>query len=336
MTLAAPPGAGTVAAVSVAVALVTFNRKALLVESIEALLAQTSPVERILVVDNASTDGTPELLRERGLLDEPRVVHHRLAENSGGAGGFAEGVRLGLQTGSDWVWLLDDDAAPEPDALERLLAAPAAADPGTVALCPKVVLADGRLDHIMRGDFHRRLRYLPEAGYAAGRALGFTSFVGPLVRAEAARAAGLPKAEFFVWGDDVEYSLRLRRYGELRLVPNSVIVHKATSHGSYQTPRSRALNRISPVKFDPTPLERFWQNLCGLRNYLWIKREYEGQGPLSAAGTTLQFVVKHGLWDDRPLTRIRWVVRFARDGRRGRFENIPPPRWAEMVRSGQV
>jgi len=113
------------------------------------------------------------------------------------------------------------------------------------------------------------------------------------------------------------------------------MVHKRVTH-SYENRRSRFWNAILPGQFWPTPLERFWQNLCGLRNYLWIKREYEGQGTLSAVGTTLQFVVKHVLYDDRPLPRIRWIVRFARDGRRGRFVNIAPDRWAQMVREGDV
>ncbi len=188
----------------------------------------------------------------------------------------------------------------------------------------------------MRGDFRRRLRPLPADAYVAGRDLGYTSFVGPLVRTRALRATDPPRAEFFIWGDDVEWSLRLRRQGALRLVPGAVVRHKPLSHGAYATRRSRLLNRVSPVAFHPTPLERFWQNLCGLRNYLWIKQAYEGQGALSAAGTTLQFLVKHLLWDDRPRTRARWIVRYARDGRAGRFRNIPPARWAEMVRAGEV
>jgi GT2 family glycosyltransferase len=310
---------------TVAAVVVTYNRRELLARCLAALEAQTRRPDRVVVVDNASTDGTAELLAGHEGLEV-----HRLERNSGSSGGFAAGIDAARRGEADWLWIMDDDAEPRPDALERLLAAPEAADPATAALCPKVVFADGTLDAPMRGHFRRRLRYLPEAAYRDGEhpELGFTSFVGPLVRAEAARRTGLPKAEFFVWGDDVEWSLRLRREGALRLVPESVVVHHAISHGAYETPRSRALNRISPVTFAPTPLERFWQPLCGLRNYLWIKREYEGQGALSAAGTTLQFLVKHVLWDDRPATRVPWILRFARDGRRGRFVNIPPAEWA--------
>lgn len=318
---------------TIAALVVTYNRRDLLVGCLEGAFAQTRPVDRLLLVDNASTDGTEELLRERGLLERPELTYVRLEENLGSSGGFAEGVRIAREPESDWLWLMDDDSAPAPDVLERLLDAPPAADPGTVALCPKVVYADGTLDLNQRGDFRRRLRPLPASAYAAGdyRELGFMSFVGTLVRTSAARAIDPPMAEFFVWGDDVEYSLRLRTRGAIRLVPEAVMVHRRVSQ-SYMNRRSRFWNAILPVRTFPTPLERFWQNLCGLRNYIWMKREYEGQSALSAAGTTAQFVAKHLLYDERPLKRIPWILRYARDGRRGRFHNIPPQEWVEMVR----
>jgi rhamnopyranosyl-N-acetylglucosaminyl-diphospho-decaprenol beta-1,3/1,4-galactofuranosyltransferase len=318
---------------SVAAALVTYNRKDLLVEAIEAVFAQTHPVERLFVVDNASTDGTDAL----PVLADERVTYVRLPDNRGGAGGFAKAVEVAREAGCDWIWLFDDDAEPVPDSLERLLAAPPAQDPGTVALCSKVVYASGGIDANQRGHFRRRLIPLGEDEYRPGHfpAIGFLSFVGSLVRTEAARRIDLPRADFFVWGDDVEYSIRLRELGQIRLISESVIVHKRVTH-SFETARSRFWNRVLPVEMWPTPLERFWQNLCGLRNYIWTKRVYEGQTAISAAGTTAQFVVKHLLYDDRPLKRIPWILRFARDGRRGRFVNIPPAEWQRMVREDRL
>lgn len=316
---------------------ITHNRRRLLLECLEGVFAQTQPIDRVLLIDNASTDGTAELLAERGLLDRPQLEYVRLDRNRGSSGGFAEGVRRARALESDWIWMMDDDSAAGPDVLERLLASPPAGDPRSAALCPKVVYGDGTLDRNQRGDFRRRLRPLPESAYVAGAypTLGFLSFVGALVRTSVVRAVEPPKAEFFVWGDDVEYSLRLRHHGEIRLVSEATMVHNRVSQ-SYMNARSRFWNRVLRVQLFPTPLERFWQNLCGLRNYIWTKREYEGQSALSACGTTLQFVVKHLLVDEQPLRRMKWIVRFARDGRAGRFDNIPPERWAEMVERGEV
>ena len=317
---------------TVCAAVVTYNRRALLAECIEALLAQTHPVERIFVVDNASTDGTEEHLRAAGLLDAGTVEYTRLTENLGGAGGFARAFEIARAHDADWMWAMDDDAAPREDALERLLAAPPARDPAVACVCPRVVFPSGSVQEVMRGDFRRRLRPLPAARYRDGEypEIDVASFVGPLYRMSAVRALAPPRAEFFVWGDDVEYSLRLKGVGSIRLVPESVIVHNAESQ-SHTNRRSRFWNRVLPVRFYPTPIERFWQNLHGLRNYIWIKREYERQSALSAVGTTLQFVVKHVLHDEQPFRRVPWILRFARDGRRGRFENIAPAEWRRIV-----
>ena len=107
---------------SVCAVVVTYNRRDLLEECLAALAAQTHPVDHLLVIDNASTDGTPELLRER-YADQAELV--ALATNEGGAGGFHEGLRLGHAAGYDWIWLMDDDTIPSPTALQELLAAPA-------------------------------------------------------------------------------------------------------------------------------------------------------------------------------------------------------------------
>ena len=322
---------------SVCALVVTYNRRALLDDCLRAIEAQTVRPAELIVVDNASTDGTPALLRERGYAGRADVRVLQLEENLGSSGGFARGFEAARESDAEWLWTMDDDAEPTPDCLERLLESAPAGEAATVCVCPKVVYEDGSLNGVMRADFRRRLRPLAESRYRVGTypSIGVTSFVGPLYRMTAVRALDPPKAEFFVWGDDVEYSLRLRRLGEIRLVPESVIVHRPASQ-SHTNRRSRVWNALLPMRMYPTPLGRFWQNLCGLRNYIWMKRHYEGQSALSAVGTTLQFVAKHLLYDDQPLRRIPWILRYARDGRRGRFHNIAPDDWAEMVRRGDV
>ncbi|MBA2262971.1 MAG: glycosyltransferase, partial [Solirubrobacterales bacterium] len=202
-------------AARVCAAVVTYNRRDLLVECLQALLAQTHPVERVFVVDNASTDGTAELLRARGLLDDERVAYERLERNVGGAGGFARAIDQARQEECDWIWVMDDDTEPPPDALARLVASPAAADRAVAALAQKVISPDGGLQLGARGHFRGRPRPLPAEAYRDGEPadLGFAALVGMLVRAEAARATDPPRPEFFIWGDDYEWCLRLRRHG---------------------------------------------------------------------------------------------------------------------------
>ncbi len=326
----AEPGARVCAAV------VTYNRAALLVECLEGLLAQTHPITRVCVVDNASTDGTPERLRERGLLADERVDYERLEENLGAAGGFARAIARARETGCDWLWVMDDDAEPPPEALALLLAAPAASDPATAVLAQAVVSADGSVQLGARGHFRGRPRPLPEAAYRPGTApeLDFATLVGMLVRGDVARATDPPRAEFFIWGDDYEWCLRLRRHGALRLVPESRILHKDVGHG-FETRRSRLINRLTGWSYGATPYAGFWRNICGVRNYVWMKKTHDGQSALGAAGTVAQFVLKALLYDERPFARIPWLVRAGIDGRLGVFQTVTPQEWAQRLREGR-
>ncbi len=120
---------------------VTWNRRDLLEESIDALRGQTHRPAAIVVVDNASTDETGDYLSTQADLD---VV--RLEKNTGGAGGFAVGIEQALTHGPDLLWLLDDDTVPSPSAAEELVRAWSGYDvsPRPAVLASKVVWTDGR------------------------------------------------------------------------------------------------------------------------------------------------------------------------------------------------
>ena len=96
---------------------VTFNRLAMLQRLVPRLLA-TPGLEQVLVVDNASTDGTGEWL---STVDDERLRHETLATNTGGAGGFHHGLAWAVREGADLVWLMDDDGLPAEDCLALLL-----------------------------------------------------------------------------------------------------------------------------------------------------------------------------------------------------------------------
>jgi len=200
----------------VASVVVTHNRRELLTEALTALGAQTRPPDTVIVVDNASSDGTGLLLRECF----PSVDLVVLSRNTGGAGGFALGIARALERGATALWLMDDDTVPSPGALEALLSTFGQHRPALAA--SRVVWTDGR-DHPMNTP---RPRPSGVPGHARVRS---ASFVSVLLDADAVRETGLPVADYFLWNDDFEYTLRLLR-GRLGLVcPGSVVEHRTPS-----------------------------------------------------------------------------------------------------------
>jgi GT2 family glycosyltransferase len=245
------PGSSLPRGTAVCAVVVTWNRRDLLVESLAALEAQTLPPRHVVVVDNASTDGTGELLRrDYGHLE---VVH--LASNIGGAGGFAAGIERALTFDPALVWLLDDDTVPTVTAAERLVdvwaSYPGAERPRVLA--SRVVWTDGR-DHPMNTP-----RPKPGARAAERRAAASVgcvpvrsaSFVSVMCDVKVVRQRGLPVADYFLWNDDFEYTTRLIRGGVGLSVPDSVVVHKTRTFGST----------------DADPGERFFFEV---RNKVWL------------------------------------------------------------------
>lgn len=216
---------------SVLAVVVTYNRSALLRECLDAVLAQTRPVDGVLVVDNASTDDTASVLESFG----SRIEVLRLGTNEGSSGGFHEGMAEGVRRGVEWLWVMDDDTIPEPSALELLLDALSLDLPTPALLASKVVWTDGRV-HPMNPpapdpmDMELFLR-AAELGVVPIRANTFPSL---LVRTSAVERHGAPRKGFFLWADDIDFTQRILRYEPGYVVPSSVAVHKtATAHAPW-------------------------------------------------------------------------------------------------------
>ncbi len=219
---------------------VTFNRRALLAECLAALASQDRRPDRVLVVDNASTDGTADWIRG----EHPGVDLLALPENVGGAGGFHAGLAAAHAGGAEWIWLMDDDTLPRPDALAELLAAPERLDglPRPLLLASKAVWDDGRLHPMNMPGFERERAALVVAGGERGvMPLRTATFVSLLVHREAVDRFGLPLEHYFIWSDDIEYTARIvRGGGAAYLVPASVAHHKTkTPHTAVSTSGTR-------------------------------------------------------------------------------------------------
>ena len=214
---------GTIGAI-----VITHNRRDLLRECLAALLGQTRPPDAVLVVDNASTDGTRAMLAEE--FDEVQVL--ALEVNEGGAGGFHEGMRRGLELGFSWLWVMDDDTIPAPTALERLLAAPERLDglPEPVILASRIVWTDGRLHPLNPPGLRLRdMELMVSASERGLLPLRWNTFPSTLIKREALERHGLPLKHFFIWSDDIEHTARLLRDEVGYVVADSVAQHKTAT-----------------------------------------------------------------------------------------------------------
>jgi len=228
--------------------IVTRDRRELLRECLAALGAQQRPADHVLVVDNASSDGTVEMV----LTKHPDVELLSLAVNEGGAGGFHEGMRRAHAGGAEWLWVMDDDTVPEPGALSELLAAPQRLNEPAAFLASRAVWRDGRV-HPMNAlwpDRSRAARAIDgaERGVMPVRS---ATFVSLLVHRGVVDRHGLPLKHFFVWSDDIEYTSRVVLSGEGGwLVPTSVVVHKtADPHTAASAPPERFFFHVRNTVF---------------------------------------------------------------------------------------
>lgn len=190
----------------------------------------------IYLIDNASTDGTPQHLFDAGEIPAPppadprepwstradgpggALVYVRLSENLGGAGGFHAGVTRAAADGCDWLWLMDDDCLPKPPCLERLMSH-ATGRPGDVFLA-NVFAVEDRLTPIWE-DKVWRARVPRTPGLVEAWSGTFNGF---LLHRSLVEKMGPPLAAMFIYGDDIEYGHRARRLGARVLVVGDAIL----------------------------------------------------------------------------------------------------------------
>jgi len=241
-----PEGAPGAAAPQVCAVVLTYNRKDMLERCLAALAAQTRRCDRIIVVDNASVDGTAAMLGERwGHL----VDVYSLRSNVGAAGGFNIGMRLAYGLGSDFIWSMDDDVICEPDALEQLLVAHDLLDRRQIA--PPYLVSvprstTGQLTEVPHLDQRKNVLGFPNWAELLDHGLAPTlgaTFASILLPRETLRVHGLPIASMFIFGEDREFTVRVTRRTPGYLVGASRVLHARKLEGVLST-----LNETSAVR----------------------------------------------------------------------------------------
>jgi GT2 family glycosyltransferase len=200
-------------------AIVTYNRMELLERCIDHVLGQTRAPDGLLVVNNSSSDGTVGMLQRKGVdfVTQPNV---------GSAGGWNRCIAEAVERGYDAVWLMDDDGYPGASAL-AILEAEFTSD---VACISSVVLSEEDpkrfvfpfpvLDQQDLPVLFARKRKIPLLDdlrrHAGSDTYPFAHlFNGALVRTETVRQIGNVNADFFIFGDEVDYFMRMRRAGKV-------------------------------------------------------------------------------------------------------------------------
>jgi len=227
------------------VLIVTYNRKELLIKTIEKIIAQSVTVNSIIIVDNHSTDETYEFLcdqlnpvmsefgPEEGCewqksfqVGEQSFRYYYKRDNDGGAGGFAFGMTVATKFGSDALWIMDDDGFPEPNCLQELSDV---FEIGKIEyVAPSLITFEG-VPHFDTGNI--------SLNNACRRGIG-GPFNGILVSTDLIRSIGVPRKEFFIWGDEREWVQRVINAGFVTVIANNAIhLHKSTAFNWSKAPR---------------------------------------------------------------------------------------------------
>lgn len=203
----------------VAAVVVTYNRIELLKECIKALQRQTYPCD-ILIVDNASTDGTGEYLNK---IDDTNIFYQNTGANIGGAGGFNFGMRWAVESGYEYVWVMDDDCLSYTDALQKLMKADGILKGNYGWLSSIGLWKDKSICpmNIQRQNPYKAINSFDKTIIPAQMA----SFVSLFIKANVIQRYGLPIREFFIWTDDWEFTRRISIREKCYVVSNSKVIH---------------------------------------------------------------------------------------------------------------
>lgn len=207
---------------------VTYNRKELLKESVQALLNQEYNNCDVLIVDNASTDGTREYIDE--LLKDTRVHYENTGANLGGAGGFNYGMKKAYELGYEYIWIMDDDTIPYKESLLEIMNADTVLQGKYGYLSSIALWKDGTPCKMNRQklckDWYNEAQFLNKSLVRTY----YSTFVSFFIKASVIKEIGLPIKEFFIWGDDVEYSNRISKKFNCYIVGNSQVLHSTNNN----------------------------------------------------------------------------------------------------------
>lgn len=260
---------------SICVVLVTFNRKELLAQLLAALPKQTYPIAAIVILDNNSTDGTGEMLRDMEIISDSETgkihvnvwnniqcYYYRNRENTGGSGGFATVFSIAKRLPYDLIWAMDDDVMPEMDCLELLVR-----NISSEAECVIPSRSDDNWQDYAVTDYNLSNPFLYKLDQIKTKIDGktikepFVNIVdmpleGPLMTMALVKKIGIPDKRYFIMFDDTDFAYRASLNTNVRYIPEAT------------------LHRVLAKKTSAVMNEWTWKTFYLIRNQFFFDRKY--------------------------------------------------------------
>lgn len=276
--------------------IVTYNRLNSLKKALEKLQNQTLNPYKIIVIDNHSTDGTENYMKEKFNASD-QVKYYRLNENVGGSGGFSYGVKKALDFNPDWVALSDDDAFYDEKYFE-IINKYIVKYPMIKCFCGEVLLDGGNTLQLSQRQnisdwITLRRKNVPEDLYKQDNfTCDTTTFVGNVISADLIKKIGLPRNDFFIWIDDIEYSCRMHNDTKLMVIPAAKVYHKDPL-GTVKKKETKETEAKSAL--DRNILTDGFKTYYGFRNSIVLREKYSKHPRLSRIYTMLLLVLNEFL-----------------------------------------
>lgn len=278
----------------VSAVIVTFNRKELLIKTIQSLYNQTRKLDNIYIIDNCSTDNTYEFLVDNEVINDDEFdesieyiqrngiyTYIRLPENTGGAGGFSRGIKIAHQEKNDWIWIMDDDIYPHEDAMYNYEKYILESKEELSALMGvryfegkafSFEATDVDFENYSNLSFKKKL--VDESSLYSDKAVRIYDFPfeGPIINSRAIDKIGYPEEDFFIIGDDTDYALRLNEVAP-----------------SYTIPQVKFERMITPYG-QPGEFNKFnWKGYYTNRNIIYLNKKYGKNNKVKYLRTFLIF-----------------------------------------------